>query len=340
MVKKQIVTGILSYGMSGRVFHAPFIAVNPNFEFRAVVERSLKSAQEKYPDVISYDSVQELLDDPEIELVIVNTPNDTHVSYAEQALLAGKHVLIEKPFAPTSQEAAKLYKLAEEQGKHILPYHNRRFDSDFLTLKNIVEFGAVGRPIELHLRFDRYKSQIGVKLFKETKRAASGILYDLGSHLLDQAISLFGKPKSMSKLKGTYRANSVVDDYAHLMLNYASGVNVFITTSLLVADPQAAFVLHGTKGSYVKYRTDVQEAQLLDGLMPDHASFGLEPLGNEGVLSIALQDDVMERQLIEPVKGDYMAVFDAVYATIREGIPYFVSKEQIIWQLEILEPTK
>lgn len=340
MINNQIITGILSYGMSGRVFHAPFIEVNPNFKFHAVVERHHKSAHEKYPNVISYDRVEDLLNDPAIELVIVNTPNDTHVAYAEQALLAGKHVLIEKPFAPTAQEAARLYQLAEEQGKHILPYHNRRFDSDFMSLKEVVESNEIGRPIELHLRFDRYKSSIGPKVFKETKRAASGILYDLGSHLLDQAISLFGKPKSITKLKSTFREKSVVDDYGHVMLNYPSGVNVFITVSLLVADPQASFVLHATKGSYIKYRADVQEAQLLEGMLPNMPGYGEEAMDREGVLTVAHTEDIREKQLLPSLKGDYMKVFDAVYQTLRHGLPYYVRKEEIIWQLEILEPAK
>ena len=139
MTSDQIVTGILSYGMSGRVFHAPFIEVNPHFQLRAIVERSSKTAQDRYPEIISYDSVDELLADPEIELVIVNTPNDTHVPFAEMALKAGKHVLIEKPFAPNAFEALHLFQVAQDVDKLILPFHNRRFDSDFLALKEVIE---------------------------------------------------------------------------------------------------------------------------------------------------------------------------------------------------------
>lgn len=340
MVENKIVTGIMSYGMSGRVFHAPFIEVHPQFQLHAIVERSKKVAQELNPNIISYDSIEELLSDDAIELIIVNTPNDTHVSFAAQALKAGKHVLIEKPFAPTVEEAYYLFQLADEMGKQILPFHNRRFDSDFLALKKVLEEEKVGRPIELHLRFDRYKPEIGVKVFKETKRPGAGIMYDLGSHLLDQAISLFGRPKSISKVKNTYRVNSLVDDYGMIMLNYASGVNVYITTSLSVVDPQPSFVLHGTKGSFIKKRCDVQEAQLIDGMFPNDPLYGLENPADEGRLAIANDQDQVEYYTVPAIAGHYMGLFDEVYHAIRLNKPYFVERDHIIWQLQVLEPSK
>ncbi|MGO1595432.1 MAG: Gfo/Idh/MocA family oxidoreductase [Sphingobacterium sp.] len=340
MPDNKIVTGILSYGMSGRVFHAPFIETSTSFELRAVVERNQKNAQRDYPEVISYDSVALLMADPEIELIIVNTPNDTHVKFALQALRAGKHVLVEKPFAPTAAEAALLFRVAREQGKHILPFHNRRFDSDFQSLKSIVESELIGRPIELHLRFDRFKSEIGAKSFKETNQPASGVLYDLGSHLIDQVIAIWGRPKAMTKIRGAYRRNSVVDDYGSILLNFEGGLTVFVTTSLLVANPQASIVLHGTEGSFVKHRTDVQEAQLLEGMRPDNPAFGVEPADQEGVLTVKDEDGQLVSRLVPADQGYYMGVFDAVYASIREGENYFVDEDQIIWQLEILETAK
>src|SRR5690606_36612988 len=190
---KPIITGVLSYGMSGRVFHTTFLDQSNYFELRAVVERSQKNAQNDYPEIISYNKVEDLFADDLIELVVVNTPNDTHVDFARKALLAGKHVLIEKPFAPTFKDAAQLFELGAKVGKKVLPYHNRRFDSDFLSLKEVIEKGFVGKPIELHIRFDRYTPGLSQKVFKEKKnRAANGVLFDLGSHLLDQTISLFG----------------------------------------------------------------------------------------------------------------------------------------------------
>lgn len=339
MVVQPIVTGILSYGMSGRVFHAPFIENSNFFEFKAVVERSKKNAQLDYPHVISYDSIDELLNDADIELVIVNTPNDTHFDFAKRALLSGKHVLIEKPFSPTVAEAQELFEIGKETDRCVLPFHNRRFDSDFKSLKYILDKNLVGKPIELHLRFDRFKPEIGPKIFKETPRPASGVLYDLGSHLLDQVISLFGSPKSATKILSQNRPNTKVDDYASLILNYQDGLNVFITTSLLVANPQKSFVLHGANGTFIKDRTDVQEAQLQFGMSPLDPSYGLEHEGQEGLLTVIL-DDVAEEIEVSPEKGNYMHLFDAVYQTIRLREPYFVTAEQILCQLEILAPAK
>lgn len=339
MGNHPIKTGILSYGMSGRVFHAPFLEVSELFELAAVVERSKKNARQDYPGIISYDSVEALLADESIELVVVNTPNDTHVDFAKKALEAGKHVLIEKPFAPTPKEAEMLYEIGRQNNRYVLPYHNRRFDSDFLSLKYIIEKKFVGRPIELHLRFDRYKQDIGAKKFKETNRPGAGILYDLGSHLLDQALSLFGRPKSVSKIMGTYRPHSKVDDYGTIILNYADGLNVFITTSLLVADPQASFVLHGTGGSFVKYRTDVQETQLLSGVKPGNELYGVETEGSQGLLTIRNEEGKLEQISVPSERGSYPSLFDEVYQTIRLHKPYFVREEQILWQLDILAPS-
>lgn len=336
----KITTGLLAYGMSGKVFHAPFLCDNDLFDLHAVVERTQKNAHKDYPDITSYDSVDELLLDPLIELVIINTPNDTHFEFAKRAIEYGKHVLIEKPFAPTLDEANELFALGEKYRKHVFAYHNRRFDSDFLSLKYVLDKNFVGQPIELHLRFDRYKTAIGPKVFKETKRPAAGVLYDLGSHLLDQAISLFGKPKSMTKIAGAYRTGSEVDDYGTIILSYVDGLNVFITTSLLVADPQAAFVLHGTQGSFVKQRTDVQEAQLLAGIKPQDAIYGLEEANEDGLLTINKGDGELEKLIVPSEKGRYEQVFKHVYDSIRHGAPYYVTADQIRWQLEILAPAK
>ncbi|MEN5436248.1 Gfo/Idh/MocA family oxidoreductase [Sphingobacterium faecium] len=336
MTVNKIITGVLSYGMSGRVFHTPFIANNDRFELRAVVERSTKKAQLDYPSIISYDSVEELLADDAIELVIINTPNDTHVSLAKQALLAGKHVLIEKPFAPTVLEAKELFDLGRKVGKFVLPYHNRRFDSDFNSLKSVLECGKVGEPVELHLRFDRYRAEIGQKVFKETKRPAAGILFDLGSHLLDQVISLFGKPLTAIKRTSIHRKDSEVDDFATLLLTFDHGLTVFITVSMLVLESQYSFLLHGTQGTFVKDRTDVQENQLIDGISPIDEHYGEENEHAEGLLTYLEQGNMVSERL-KALKGNYMLLFDAVYDQIRNDKAYFVTEEQIYSQLEILE---
>ncbi|SEL90581.1 Gfo/Idh/MocA family oxidoreductase [Parapedobacter koreensis] len=337
MSKKNIVTGILSYGMSGRVFHAPFIHQKSRFELRAVVERHEKRAHQRYPAVISYDTVDDLLNDDKIELVIVNTPNDTHVDYATKALKAGKHILVEKPFAPNSEDAKRLFDLGKEVGKHVMVFQNRRWDSDFKLLKRVVERETLGELIELHVRFDRYRLEKSPKIFKEQRIPGSGVLYDLGPHLLDQVISLFGKPDKSIKIVSTHRPESEVDDFSTIVLTYPQGFTVFIHASLLVAHPLPAYVLHGTKGSFQKVRADVQEDQLQAGISPKDPAYGIEPPGKEGLITIIKPNGDRELRYREALKGDYNDLFNAIYGQLRKGEPFPVKQEEILWQMEILE---
>ncbi|MCD7973864.1 MAG: Gfo/Idh/MocA family oxidoreductase [Candidatus Azobacteroides sp.] len=249
---QPIKTGLLAFGMSGRIFHAPFLNVHEGFELTAIVERTHKNASRFYPQIKSYSSVEEMLNDDVIELIVVNTPNFTHFEFARQGIQAGKHVLIEKPFAITSSQAEQLFTEGEKNNVCVLPYHNRRYDSDFISVKQIVESGILGKITEAHFRFDRYATAIGPKKGKETPLPGSGFSYDLGSHLLDGLISLFGIPSAWTKSLGHFRENTQVDDYAHFHLSYPDEMQAFATASVLVPDPQPAFILHGTKGSFIK----------------------------------------------------------------------------------------
>jgi scyllo-inositol 2-dehydrogenase (NADP+) len=333
-----ITTGILSYGMSGRIFHAPFLTTNPGFKLKGIVERHQKKARERYPDIISYDTVDELINDDEIELVIVNTPNYTHFDYAMKALQAGKHILLEKPAAATSAEVKELYDFARKMNLHIMLYQNRRWDSGFLSVKEIIESGRLGELIEIHFRFDRYKTAISPKVFKESKDTpANGLLYDLGPHLLDNIIALFGRPLSSNKTTGIYREGSEVVDYFNYHLIYPNQVNVFLTSGLLIAEALPGFVVHGTLGSFVKNRCDVQEAQLDGGMLPTADGFGVEPEGSDGKLVIMDADNKKCVEWIKAPKGNYNGLFDAVYHTITDNALFPVTEEHVVWQLELLE---
>lgn len=337
MSNRQINTGILSYGMSGKVFHAPFVHAHEGFNFVAIVERSKKIAQSDYPYIKSYDSVDDLLADESIELVIVNTPNNTHYDYAKQALQAGKHILVEKPFAATVEQSKELFALADRVEKKALVYQNRRYDSGFNSTKQVIESGKLGKLIEVHFRYDRYRAEIGPKKFKEEAFPASGLSYDLGPHLLDQAISLFGKPERFYKTLGKNRVDTVVDDYFHIQLNYANDLNVFLTASLLVADIPPAFVLNGSTGSFWKNHSDVQEKQLLGGGKPTDANFGVENPEDKGKLTVVNADGTFTSIFVESPKGNYMQIFESVYQSIANDVPYPIKQEEVIWQLEILE---
>ena len=334
----QIVTGLLAYGMSGKLFHAPFVSTNPHFKFKAVVERHEKKAAERYPDVISYNSVHELLNDKEIELVVINTPSNTHFQLAKEALEAGKHVLLEKPAAATAEEVRTLFALSNRVGKKLMIYQNRRFDSEFLAVKEVVESGRLGDLIEVHFRYDRYRMPIGPKVFKESSSyTTSGLLYDLGPHLIDQAISLFGKPLSFDKVLSTHRPGSQVPDYFSLRLTYPHGLNVYLSASLLVAERQPSSVLHGTIGSFIKGRDDVQEEQLIAEMLPNNVAYGIERPDSEGKLVIMGADNEKETSLVPSVKGNYNHIFDAVYHTVRQNALFPITEEHIAWQLELLE---
>jgi scyllo-inositol 2-dehydrogenase (NADP+) len=333
-----IITGLMAYGMSGRIFHAPFLTTNPGFKFKAVVERHEKKAAARYPDVISYNSVDELLNDDEIELIVVNTPNNTHFDFTMKALNAGKHVLLEKPAAATSAEVKIMFDLARKVNRHLMLYQNRRWDSGFLLVKDIIESGKLGGLIEVYFRMDRYKRALSPKLFKETAATpANGLVYDLGSHLVDNAIALFGKPLSFTKTTGIYREGSEVADYFNYHLSYPNQLNVYLTSGLLIAEVLPGFAIHGTLGSFVKERCDVQEAQLDAGMLPTGAGYGIEPAGSDGKLVIMDLNNKRNEELIKAPKGNYNGLFEAVYHTIRNNALYPVTEEHIAWQLELLE---
>ena len=334
---RPIVAGLLAYGMSGKLFHAPFLSEHPGFDLRAVVERSHQRMAADYPHIRSYARADELLADPAMELVVVNTPNDTHYDLARQALLAGKHVLIEKPVATSAAEVRALFALGRQQGRRVLAYQNRRWDTDFAAVRRVVASGQLGALHEVQFRFDRYRPALSPKVFKEdAARPGAGLHFDLGAHVLDQALSLFGKPASVEKTLATHRPHSQVPDFFSFHLRYPQGLHVWLTGNMLVADPGPAYVLNGALGSYRKGRTDPQETQLLAGTKPLDAAYGHEQPGQAGQLTLADADGHLHATLDAAAPGNYLGLFEAAYQAIRHGQPYPITEEQLVWQLEIL----
>jgi scyllo-inositol 2-dehydrogenase (NADP+) len=332
-----ISTGLLAYGMSGKLFQGPFIDAHEGFKLSAVTERHQKNAEKDFPGIISYDSTDELIADQTIDLIVVNTPNYLHYEHAKKALEAGKHILVEKPFAATTEEATEIFKLAEKLGKKVFVFQSRRWDSDFNAVKKIVDSGKLGKLSEVNFRYDRYKAGIGVKSFKEELLPATGLQYDLGPHLLDQVISLFGKPDSFHKILGKNRVGTKVDDYFSIHLSYPNSVNVFVHASMLVVDPLPSFVLHGEKGSFVKERADIQEEQLLKGIKPGDSGFGIEARGKEGKLTLIDGNGERIQELITSDSATYLALFEDVYQSIVNNKAFPVTQEQVLSQLEILQ---
>lgn len=337
----KIKSGLLAYGMSGKVFHGPFLEAHPGFELTAVVERHQKKAKADYPTIRSYDTIEDFIKQADVDLVVVNTPNNLHFEHAQLALENNKHVLIEKPICTTIEELDTLFHLADKVNKQVLFYQNRRWDSDFQSCIAVLQSGEIGKLHEMHLRFDRFKAGLSPKTFKEVPIAGSGIQFDLGPHVLDQAISLFGKPLKYYKRLIKVRPVTEVADFFSIQLSYADNLEVFLTGSLMTYGAPPSFQLYGDNGSFIKSRTDPQEDQLIKGIKPVDASYGIEQNGVQGKLYVAESgaesgDGYPNPRLINSPKGDYMQLFDAVHASITKGVPYPITRDQIRWQLEIL----
>lgn len=330
-----IKTALLSFGMSGKLFHAPFLQVHPGFHLAGAWERSKKIIGEFYPGVTSYPSLDTILQDDSIELVIVNTPTATHYEYARQALLAGKNIIVEKAFTSTLEEAVELKHLAEKVNKKIAVYQNRRWDSDFKTVKKIIFDGWLGDLKEAEIHFDRFKPELSPKPHKEVQSAGSGILKDLGPHIIDSALCLFGFPEALFADIRITRPTSVVDDWFDILLYYKN-VRVRLKGGVFVREALPGFIVHGSKGSFLKNRTDVQETDLLAGKIPNLTTWGIEPDSDRGLLHTEKNGNVI-REKIKSLPGNYYDYYDEVYKALTEGIPMPVTADDGINVMRIIE---
>lgn len=331
---KKIKTALLSYGMSGRVFHAPFLELHDGFELTGSWERSKKLIQNDYPQVKSYGSLEELLAD-DVDLVIVNTPVETHYEYAKKALLAGKHTLVEKAFTTTAAEAEDLLGIAKEKNLKLTVYQNRRWDSDFKTVKQVVNQGLLGDIVEAEFHFDRYNPNLSPKMHKETANAGAGILKDLGPHLIDQALYLFGYPTSVFADIRTLREGSLVDDYMDILLYYPDK-RVRLKAGFFVREAIPAYAVHGKKGSFLKSRGDIQEDVLKMGEKPNVTTWGTEPEDKAGLLHTEINGEIV-RTTIPTLQGNYYDLFDRLYVSITQDKEEPVSAKDGIRTMKIID---
>jgi scyllo-inositol 2-dehydrogenase (NADP+) len=332
---EKIKAALLSFGMSGKVFHAPFINLHPGFVLAGAWERSKKAMEEMYAGTKSFSSMKEILEDESITLVVVNTPTYTHYEYAKKALLAGKHVIVEKAFTTTVAEAEELKELAEKQGRKLAVFQNRRWDSDFKTVKKIIDEGLTGDLVEAEFHYDRYNPNLSPKLHKEEKNAGAGLVKDLGPHLIDQALFLFGMPNAVFADIRTTREHSDVDDWFDLLLYYPT-FRVRLKAGYFVREAVPAFVVHGRKGSFLKNRGDVQEASLLKGIKPNADGYGIEPKELEGLLHTEKNGEVV-RELIPTLPGNYMEYYEAVYQSIAHNKPEPVTAADGVKVMKVIE---
>ena len=330
----KIKTALLSYGMSGKVFHAPFLELHPGFELMGAWERSAKLIQKDYPKMKSYPTFEALLED-DVDLVIVNTPTATHFEFAKKALLSGKHIVVEKAFTTTVAEAEELKQLAESKNLKLTVFQNRRWDSDFKTVKSIVSDGVLGDIVEAEFHFDRYNPVLSPKLHKETVNSGSGILKDLGPHLIDQALHLFGMPKSVFADIRITRNNSLVDDYIDVLLYYPD-FRVRLKAGFFVREPIPAYVIHGKKGSFLKQRGDLQEDALKLGEKPNITNWKSENQGNEGMLHTEINGTVIYKK-VPTLLGNYYDYFEGVYQSISANSIEPVTAQDGINVMKIIE---
>lgn len=328
-------TALLSYGMSGEIFHAPLLHTHPGFNLSTIVQRNSTKALLRYPGVKLVKSVDEVIADKSIELVIVNTPNETHYEFTAAVLESGKHAIVEKPFSVTSKEANDLIALGKKTGKVLSVFQNRRWDGDFLTIKEVIDSKIVGSIVEFELHYDRFRNYIEANTWKEETGAGTGILYNLGSHMLDQVLVLFGLPESIDARVGIQRPGGKVDDFYDIRLQY-EGFHVIVKSSYLVREPGPRYVAHGTEGSFVKYGIDPQEQALKEGRLPGSPGWGADPKELWGKLNTSVGRLHVEGQ-VETIPGNYMKYYENIYGAIRNGVSLDVKPEQAAQVIRMIE---
>ena len=331
---QKIKTALLSYGMSGKVFHTPFLNFHPGFELLGSWERSKKLIQIDFPEMKSYASIDELLVD-DIDLVIINTPVETHYEYAKKVLLSGKHAVVEKAFTTTVEQAQELAAIAKEKNVKLSVFQNRRWDSDFKTVQKIISAEVLGDIVEAEFHFDRYNPLLSPKQHKETRNSGAGILKDLGPHLIDQALCLFGLPQSVFADIRITRAQSLVDDCIDILLYYAS-FRVRIKAGFFVREANPAYIIHGKKGSFLKARGDVQEDELKLGKKPNLDTWGTESVTKQGLLHTEINGKILKKQ-IPTLQGNYYEFFDGVFNSITNDIEEPVTAIDGIHVMKIIE---
>ncbi len=308
--KQPVRVGLIGYGYAGRTFHAPLIRSVPGLVLTHVGSTKPDLVQKELPGSTPCNA-QDLAEHPDVELIVIASPNDSHFPLAAAALRAGKHVVLDKPFTVTLQEARNLRRLAEQEGKLLSVFHNRRWDSEILATKAVLDSGVLGEVSHYECHMDRFRPVVRQR-WREDPGPGAGLWFDLGPHMIDQALFLFGLPTTVSANFGILRAGGKTDDWDHVQLIYeADRLRVILHTSLLVSGGGPRSTLHGTRASWVKFGADVQEPQLVSGMLPDDPAFGVDPQPG-----IVIHGETGRREEIAAPKGDQRKY----YVDIRDAI--------------------
>jgi predicted dehydrogenase len=332
---KPIVTALCSFGMSGQVFHGPSLKILPQFKIHKILERHNRISEKHYPQATIVNDFEKILHDPAVELVIVNTPDYLHFEMAKQALEAGKHVVVEKPFVKKSEDAVVLIDIARRHKVLLTVYQNRRLDGGFLTLRKILEDNLLGRVVEYESHYDRYRNFIQEGSWKEDGDERTGVLFNLGSHIVDQALVLFGKPRAVSADLSVLRTGGRTTDQFNIRLHFENFVAI-LRCSYLVRELGPQYTIHGTEGSFIKMGTDPQEEMLKINRLPDEPGWGKEPPSDWGKLNTSINGVHFEGK-IETIPGNYALFYTNLYHAIRGGEPLMVRPEEALMTIRILE---
>lgn len=311
----MIRVGLVGFGMAGRVFHGPLISSVEGLELAAVVERSTNNAAARYPGITTYRSLEAMLADASLGLFVVATPSGTHFQVAKQILEAGKNVVVDKPISTTSAEIAQLLELASANKALLVPFQNRRWDSDYLTVRKLLHDGPLGRLVYFESRFDRWRPDPpSDRLWKEDPLAGGGVLLDLGTHIADQALTLFGLPEAVYADVLCERDWARANDAFTVRLRYP-GFTVVLGANCLSSPPGPRFHLRGTKGNFWKLGLDPQEAALNKVNRISDPAWGQEQPADWGTLFVDADGGTVTRP-VAPIPGDYRLY----YAGVRDAL--------------------
>jgi scyllo-inositol 2-dehydrogenase (NADP+) len=341
-MNKNLQVGLIGFGMGGQLFHAPIISAVDGLtlkKIRASRPEQIAIARARYPNAALVADAEEIILDPEIDLVVITTPNEFHAPLARAALLSGKHVVIDKPFTISTEDADELIALANKQDKIISVFQSRRFDSDFRTVLQVIGSGLLGRIVEVESRYDRFRNFLRPGSWKEKDIPGSGILYDLGSHLIDQALTLYGLPQTVTAFIDRQRSGSLIDDHFEVILQYPE-IKFTLKSGMLVREPLQRFVLFGSEGIYIKKGMDVQEEALKAGIDPrSRADWGHEPRELWGSLHSNTHGLAIHGK-IESLPGDYRIYYKNIYESIQGKEELLVTATQARNVIRIIELAK
>ncbi len=328
----SIRVGLIGYGYASKTFHAPLIAGTPGMALAAVSSSDATKVHADWPSVPVVSEPKHLFNDPNIDLIVIPTPNDTHFPLAKAALEAGKHVVVDKPFTVTLSQARELDALAKSLGRLLSVFHNRRWDSDFLTVKALLSEGMLGEITFFESHFDRFRPQVRNR-WREQAGPGSGIWYDLAPHLLDQAVNLFGLPVSMTVDLAQLRPGAQTTDYFHAILSYPQR-RIVLHGTMVAAAESARYIIHGTRGSYVKFGLDPQEDRLKNGERLPQEDWGYDM--RDGVVTKVEGETLVEETLLTS-PGNYPAYYAAVRDALNGTGENPVPASQAIQIMELIE---